>query len=119
MAASRLPSPGRLAGAAEQAAWHGLRRGSRRIFVRAGDLPSRTLRVVDVEDVDRLFVRRYLLTPTMTSSPRSMRAWRRAAASSMRSLGMPASTALVMPPSASTSSISARPWRPARGQAST
>ena len=48
---------------------------------------------------------RYLLTPTMTSSPRSMRAWRRAAASSMRSLGMPASTALVMPPIASTSSI--------------
>ena len=49
-----------------------------------------------------------LLTPTMTSSPRSMRACRRAAASSMRSLGMPASTALVMPPSASTSSISLR-----------
>ncbi len=32
-----------------------------------------------------------------------MRAWRRAAASSMRSLGMPDSTALVMPPSSSTS----------------
>ena len=41
----------------------------------------------------------------MTSSPRSTRAWRRAAASSMRSLGMPASTALVMPPIASTSSM--------------
>ena len=50
---------------------------------------------------------RYLLTPTMTSSPRSTRAWRRAAASSMRSFGMPDSTALVMPPSASTSSMSA------------
>ena len=50
--------------------------------------------------------RRYLLTPTMTSSPRSTAAWRRAAASSMRSFGMPDSTALVMPPSASTSSIS-------------
>src|ERR1700730_9107423 len=49
----------------------------------------------------------YLLTPTMVSSPRSIRAWRRAAASSMRSLGIPASTALVMPPIASTSSISA------------
>ena len=49
-----------------------------------------------------------LLTPTTTSSPRSMRAWRRADASSMRSLGMPASTALVMPPNASTSSMSLR-----------
>ena len=37
-----------------------------------------------------------------------MRAWRRAEASSMRILGMPASTALVMPPSASTSAISLR-----------
>ena len=50
--------------------------------------------------------RRYLLTPTMTSSPRSIAACLRAAASSMRSFGMPDSTALVMPPSASTSSIS-------------
>ena len=55
----------------------------------------------------RRLARRYLLTPTIVSSPRSMRAWRRAAASSMRSLGMPLSTALVMPPIASTSSISA------------
>src|SRR6266516_2959163 len=46
-----------------------------------------------------------LLTPTITSSPRSMRAWRRAAVSSMRSLGMPASSAFVMPPIASTSSM--------------
>jgi len=51
---------------------------------------------------------RYLLTPTMTCSPRSMAAWRRAAAASMRSFGMPLSTALVMPPSASTSWISAQ-----------
>ncbi len=49
----------------------------------------------------------YLLTPTTTSSPRSIRAWRPAADSSMRSLGMPDSTALVMPPSSSTSSMSA------------
>ncbi len=48
----------------------------------------------------------YLLTPTTTSSPRSMRACVRAADSSMRSLGMPDSTALVMPPSSSTSSMS-------------
>ena len=34
-----------------------------------------------------------------------MRAWARAAASSMRSFGMPASIALAMPPSASTSSM--------------
>ena len=44
--------------------------------------------------------RRYLFTPTIVSSPRSTAAWRRAAASSMRSFGMPDSTALVMPPSA-------------------
>ena len=49
---------------------------------------------------------RYLFTPTIVSSPRSTRAWRRAAASSMRSFGMPDSTALVMPPSCSTSSMS-------------
>ena len=49
----------------------------------------------------------YLLTPTMTSSPRSTAAWRRAADSSMRSLGIPEATALVMPPSSSTSWISA------------
>ena len=44
----------------------------------------------------------------MTSSPRSTRAWRRAAASSMRSFGIPAATAFVIPPSASTSSMSER-----------
>ena len=45
----------------------------------------------------------YLFTPTTTSSPRSTRPWRRAADSSMRIFGMPDSTALVMPPSSSTS----------------
>src|SRR5439155_26185495 len=49
---------------------------------------------------------RHLLTPTIVSSPRSILAWRRAAASSMRNFGIPASTALVMPPIASTSLIS-------------
>ena len=53
---------------------------------------------------------RYLLTPTTVWRPESMRAWVRAAASSMRSLGMPASMALVMPPAASTSSM----WAHAR-----
>ena len=83
---------------------------SARICVELGDLLVAHLGVVDVEHVDDLGVRRarYLLTPTTTSSPRSMRAWRRAADSSMRSLGMPDSTALVMPPSASTSSMSAQ-----------
>ena len=51
------------------------------------------------------FASRYLFTPTTTSSPVSIRAWRPVAASSMRSFGMPASIAFVMPPSASTSSI--------------
>jgi hypothetical protein len=49
----------------------------------------------------------YLFTPTITSSPLSIRAWRRVAASSIRSFGMPATIALVIPPSFSTSSISA------------
>jgi len=51
---------------------------------------------------------RYLLTPTITSSPRSTRAWRRAAHSSIRSFGMPSWIARVMPPSASTSPITRR-----------
>jgi len=48
---------------------------------------------------------RYLLTPTMTSLPWSMRAWRRAADSSMRSFGMPVSMARAIPPRASISSM--------------
>ena len=46
------------------------------------------------------------MTPTSGWRPESMRAWVRAAASSMRILGMPASIALAMPPAASTSSMS-------------
>ena len=45
----------------------------------------------------------YLLTPITGWRPESMRAWVRAAASSMRSFGMPASMACAMPPAASTS----------------
>ena len=48
-----------------------------------------------------------LLTPTMVWGRESMRAWVRAAASSMRILGMPAAIALAMPPSSSTSAICA------------
>ena len=51
---------------------------------------------------------RYLFTPMTGWRPESMRAWVRAAASSMRSLGMPASMALAMPPTSSTSSMCAR-----------
>ena len=54
---------------------------------------------------------RYLLTPMTGCWPESMRAWVRAAASSMRSLGMPASMAAVMPPAASTSSMWAQALR--------
>ncbi len=49
---------------------------------------------------------RYLLTPTTTSSALVDARLALRPRSSMRSLGMPDSTALVMPPSASTSSIS-------------
>mmetsp|Transcript_6570 Transcript_6570/g.20628 ORF Transcript_6570/g.20628 Transcript_6570/m.20628 type:complete len:393 (-) Transcript_6570:96-1274(-) len=47
----------------------------------------------------------YLLTPTMTSLPESMDACRRAADSSIRSLGMPSSMQRTMPPFSSTSSM--------------
>ena len=47
------------------------------------------------------------MTPTITVSPVSTLAARAAAASSMRILGRPSATALVIPPCASTSSISA------------
>lgn len=46
---------------------------------------------------------RYLLTPITGCLPESMRAWVRAAASSMRILGSPWSMALAMPPARSTS----------------
>ena len=71
------------------------------------DLERAHARVVDLQD-RRSGARR----PAGTCSRRrwsaglqSMRAWARAAASSMRSFGMPASIALAMPPSASTSSM--------------
>jgi len=47
----------------------------------------------------------YLLTPTMTSSPRSMRACFSAAHASILSFAQPDWTALVMPPIASISSM--------------
>mmetsp|Transcript_26728 Transcript_26728/g.64474 ORF Transcript_26728/g.64474 Transcript_26728/m.64474 type:complete len:400 (+) Transcript_26728:526-1725(+) len=47
------------------------------------------------------------LTPTITSAPESIRACLRAALSSILRLGMPEATAAAMPPSASTSSITA------------
>mmetsp|Transcript_20884 Transcript_20884/g.39199 ORF Transcript_20884/g.39199 Transcript_20884/m.39199 type:complete len:222 (+) Transcript_20884:845-1510(+) len=47
----------------------------------------------------------YLLTPTITSLPESIRACLRAAASSIRNLGMPESTAFAMPPISSISAI--------------
>ena len=46
---------------------------------------------------------RYLLTPITGCRPESIRAWVRAAASSMRSFGSPASFALAIPPALSTS----------------
>ena len=45
----------------------------------------------------------YLLTPITGWRPESMRAWVRAAASSMRSLGIPSPIACAMPPASSIS----------------
>ena len=52
--------------------------------------------------------RRYLFTPTMTSLPESIRACFSAAHCSIFSLAQPDSTARVMPPMASTSSMIAQ-----------
>ena len=52
-----------------------------------------------------------LLTPITGWRPESMRAWVRAAASSMRIFGMPCSMALAMPPACSTSWILSQPFR--------
>jgi hypothetical protein len=54
------------------------------------------------------FASRYLFTPTITSSPPSMRACLRAAHSSIRALAQPDSTAFVIPPIASISARIAR-----------
>ena len=51
---------------------------------------------------------RYMLTPTTTWRPESMRPCVRAAASSMRSFGIPASMALRIPPVSSTSAMCCR-----------
>ena len=50
----------------------------------------------------------YLLMPITVCAPESMRAWVRAAASSMRSFGMPSSMACAMPPCSATSAMCAR-----------
>ncbi len=47
----------------------------------------------------------YLFTPTIISLPESMAAWRRAELSSILLLHIPLSTALIIPPISSTSSI--------------
>jgi hypothetical protein len=51
------------------------------------------------------FANLYLLTPTITSAPESMRACFCAALASILSLAQPLSTHLTMPPIASTSSM--------------
>ena len=56
-----------------------------------------------------------MFTPITAWAPESIRAWVRAAASSIRSFGMPSSIALAMPPACSTSWMcaqarSARSW---------
>ena len=54
---------------------------------------------------------RYLFTPITGCRPESIRAWVRAAASSMRSLGMPSLIACAIPPCAATSSMCAQALR--------
>ena len=54
---------------------------------------------------------RYLFTPMTGWRPESMRAWVRAAASSMRSFGMPSSMAWAMPPGSVTSWMCAQARR--------
>ena len=103
--ASRLPSPVAAARvsaasarstAAESRAW---RSAASRATCASRTAPASTRRT----SIAGLASRAYLLTPTTVSRPVSMRAWRRAAASSMRRFGRPCSMARTMPPSASTS----------------
>jgi hypothetical protein len=115
--ASRLPSPARPAFG---------QRGERRLARRPRRArPQRSSLaicgahrgVVDLEHVDLLLLldRVELVDADDRLRPESMRACVRAAASSMRSLGMPASMALAMPPSASTSSMCSHARRRGRG----
>ena len=53
----------------------------------------------------------YLLTPMTGWRPESIRAWVRAAASSTRSFGIPASIAWAIPPACSTSAMCAHARR--------
>ena len=114
--ASRLPSP--VAAASVRASQRGRDRGlvARRPHLRQPrDLPLAHRGVVDrpASRPARPRSGRYLFTPTTTSSPASTRAWRSAALPRCAAWACPASTALVMPPSASTSSISSQARSPA------
>ena len=97
---SRLPSP-RSAAPVSAARAASTARWSRRArtWARRLSWDSRTawLSTTSTSMADSS-VRRYLFTPTMVSRPESICACRRAAASSMRILGMPVSMALAIPP---------------------
>ena len=84
----------------------------RGLVLQPRELGGADLGVVDGEDgTSSSWSGRCSLTPMIGLRPESMRGLARAAASSMRSLGRPASIAVVMPPRSSTSSMcsSARP----------
>ena len=71
--------------------------------------PSRTAKLsMSSVSIGECSSNTYLLTPTITSSPRSTRACFAAAASSISRLGMPLATASVIPPIASTCAINVR-----------
>ena len=91
---------------ASSAAWHWLSSRCALTRMMRAICASRTLLLSTSSVSSRSsFASRYLLTPTITSSPRSTRACRAAAAVSIIALGQPAATALAMPPSASTRSM--------------
>ncbi len=96
--ASRLPLPAAPAVNASRAAWTS---AGLRFLAQAAellDLRGAHRGIVHLEDVDGLSaVRRNLLTPMTDCTPESMRACVLAAASSIRSFGIPASMALAMP----------------------
>jgi hypothetical protein len=110
LSASRLPWPD--CAAAVSACERGLHLGAvaRGLdLLQAGDLPSRTLTLSTSRiSTGSSLASLYLLTPTMTSLPLSMRACFSAALASILSLAQPLSTAWVMPPMASTSSMMAQ-----------
>ncbi len=104
---ARVPSESRAAAVSRSsAAWHAASSRSARSRSSLAIWPARTAELSTLRTSNgSSSATTYRLTPITGWWPASIRAWVRAAASSIRIFGMPASMALAMPPAASTSSM--------------